>query len=674
MKPTKTFLEVYAPKPKDERNFVDKHVIVTHKDRNEVNGKANEDDVFKATNVKTVERKKTRLGHNPGDDARVYEDVSVEELLDQAIGIIESSRSKKVDEAVDSETQKGWDDHIAKKGMDKDDNGPQAKKKFPKFARLISKRKAAELANEQVEQIEEQTFKSKTEWHTSIKSKHPGATIENEDGTYTARKGGSVVGAFKFNKGMNNVSGSGHIKESTDLDEGSRSLSSASNKFQASIEKSIRKAAREYNRHGDAGIDNILRNNDLNAKHIDKIKAHAASISRKKVTEDVELEEGTMRLSNVHIVHHHDHPAAKEFAKAYTSAMKGEHRPGGPTDADVQASEDFHMKYGSQHTHNGFAGSGTTIYHDRKTKARWKVDRHPNGKTFYGTDHIISHDTGSIHEEVECIDEMKTTPSAKLRALVAVGDRDPDGMSRAFGMQIKAARAELQRRKKAGIKEDLDEGYKVGDMVNVTNPKATARYKILGKTKTHYHLEKPNGDTMHMPKERIARVNKQAWSHRKAKAQNEEVEVIDELSKKTLGNYIKKANVKGNEDARTSTYYDRWKGDKDPDIRNTGHRETDKAERSIANRRKGIRRAVNKLTKEDVIDLAIEKYVPEQYTFTPTERLLKRLEGISESHVDTILNLFNTLNEHNQQVMIEQAQTREGINKLIDFAINSGDL
>jgi hypothetical protein len=63
----------------------------------------------------------------------------------------------------------------------------------------------------------------------------------------------------------------------------------------------------------------------------------------------------------------------------------------------------------------------------------------------------------------------------------------------------------------------LDEGYKVGDMVNVTNYKAKPQYKITGKTKTHYslsHNDKPHGD---FPKARIARVNKAAWAHRTGK-------------------------------------------------------------------------------------------------------------------------------------------------------------
>ena len=69
-KTLKQFLEVYKPKSADEQRFVDKHVTVKIKDRN-----GNEDDVFQATNVKTIDRKKERKGYNPGEDEKVYEEL-----------------------------------------------------------------------------------------------------------------------------------------------------------------------------------------------------------------------------------------------------------------------------------------------------------------------------------------------------------------------------------------------------------------------------------------------------------------------------------------------------------------------------------------------------------------------------------------------------------------------
>jgi len=65
--------------------------------------------------------------------------------------------------------------------------------------------------------------------------------------------------------------------------------------------------------------------------------------------------------------------------------------------------------------------------------------------------------------------------------------------------------------------EAIVEGYKVGDHVNLTNPKAYPRWKIVGKTDTHYQIDKGQGKVDSFPKKRIADVNKQAWELAKAK-------------------------------------------------------------------------------------------------------------------------------------------------------------
>jgi hypothetical protein len=58
----------YAPKSTDELRFKKKHVVQKTDDRN-----GNKDDVFNATNVKTLERAKERHGYDVNDDEKVYE-------------------------------------------------------------------------------------------------------------------------------------------------------------------------------------------------------------------------------------------------------------------------------------------------------------------------------------------------------------------------------------------------------------------------------------------------------------------------------------------------------------------------------------------------------------------------------------------------------------------------
>jgi len=84
-------------------------------------------------------------------------------------------------------------------------------------------------------------------------------------------------------------------------------------------------------------------------------------------------------------------PDAVAFAKAYTKGFRGDHRPGGPTDADERASERFHSRYAfGMAIRHGFAGSGEVTYIDTVSGVEFAVSRSANGRTFYGTDHLIS--------------------------------------------------------------------------------------------------------------------------------------------------------------------------------------------------------------------------------------------------------------------------------------------
>lgn len=67
------YLKVKSP---DEQKFVDKHVRVTNADAN-----GNDDEVFKASKIKAIDRKQGRKGYNPGEDEKVYESLeSVDEV------------------------------------------------------------------------------------------------------------------------------------------------------------------------------------------------------------------------------------------------------------------------------------------------------------------------------------------------------------------------------------------------------------------------------------------------------------------------------------------------------------------------------------------------------------------------------------------------------------------
>lgn len=65
-----TGVDAYYPKGEDEQRFVDKHKIEKTEDAN-----GNDDEVFKGTKVKKIERASERHGYDQPQDQHVHEDV-----------------------------------------------------------------------------------------------------------------------------------------------------------------------------------------------------------------------------------------------------------------------------------------------------------------------------------------------------------------------------------------------------------------------------------------------------------------------------------------------------------------------------------------------------------------------------------------------------------------------
>ena len=87
---------------------------------------------------------------------------------------------------------------------------------------------------------------------------------------------------------------------------------------------------------------------------------------------------------------HFDEDEAEKFAKEYVRANKADYTSVSPTAKDEANSEKFHNQYTIASKRSGFGGSGTTHYTHKTTGEVYEVDRTPNGKGFYGTDHHIS--------------------------------------------------------------------------------------------------------------------------------------------------------------------------------------------------------------------------------------------------------------------------------------------
>jgi len=147
------FLEGYLKvKNPDEQKFVDKHVVAKHSDRN-----GNGDDVFNATNVKKVDRRKERHGYEPGEDEKVYEELkgNQHKLDKNHNGKLDAHdfkllRKKKMKEEIDSDLESELKaQRQTKKSL------AAAKERRQAFSRANNVADMRKYAKEEAEQIDE---------------------------------------------------------------------------------------------------------------------------------------------------------------------------------------------------------------------------------------------------------------------------------------------------------------------------------------------------------------------------------------------------------------------------------------------------------------------------------------------------------------------------------------
>ena len=179
----------------------------------------------------------------------------------------------------------------------------------------------------------------------------------------------------------------------------------------------------------------------------------------------------------------------------------------------------------------------------------------------------------------------------------------------------------------------------------------------------------------------------------KVPARMEEVEQIDELSKKTLGSYIKKSTRSVVDHSVDATNADR-QGEYDT---------ADANYKKISNRIKGVNKAADKLSEKIDMDKASMGDVIKDFQdsdapqfkgksdkkrramaiaakltaergskgYTKEERLLARLEDVSESHKIELTSIFSKLSEENQNVFLKVCESEAGIEQMLDFAIQN---
>jgi len=583
MKTLKDFLEVYEPKAPDEKKFKDKHVTIKFKDRNEVNGKNNDDDVFNASDIKPVKRKDNRQGYDVGDDEKVYEETDIEESL--GMGYKPTSEKSKFD-----------DGHRAKL------LNPDGKLSY------LSQKSYATPAH----------AKAAAKYYHSI-GHLPSQTIDSK--------------MRQYNKDYDTK------KESVEADEINNLLDEAL----AILEKTLTPAELKKREEIAKAIGRG------NPKMPMAQKMAIATAQAKKVAEEVDhIDEISADMADRYLKGKRE----RDWKRSDDGSYSVPRRPQSTRRKNIDA--------------RGTSLALRTIQRPRNMMAK---------------------------EEVEEIDE-----SAKIVAHLQkrYGDniRKSHVMSAAKDFGVDASKLAKAVRTKLGknmLPEENDDGwYTHKEMYNKIPRdkwKQGWRYNNL-KDKPFYH--QPS----------------KTW-HASVKDIKEEVEAIDELSRKTLGSYVKKAS---NQAFSKGVSGGLALASRDPEVESQGVKIVNKA----AKRMMGVQKAAGKLakeesevpfegpyrksgeerkdqygnpvknvprhlakqamkalTKEDIINRAVEKYIPEELKYTPEERMIRRLEGLREGHIDMLMSLFETLNDDNQLKMISAADTQEGRNRLLDFAINN---
>lgn len=157
-----TSITSYVPKTKDEKRFMDKHVVKKTEDRN-----GNGDDHFRGTNVKAYDRSASNHGYNTGEDQKVYESKTLSAILEGS-GPKEKQKSPYVDRNSPESKAKI---QAARDRMAKDKAAEPGKKMLSKMKEDVDHLVESEEAHAQFQKYHDDTAKLLKHIHAGL-SKH----------------------------------------------------------------------------------------------------------------------------------------------------------------------------------------------------------------------------------------------------------------------------------------------------------------------------------------------------------------------------------------------------------------------------------------------------------------------------------------------------------------------
>lgn len=546
MKTIKQLLEVYKPKAKDEQEFVDKHIVIKHKDRN-----GNGDEVFNASKVKYNKRAAERHGYDSGEDEKVYEEVD------------------DLDEMKNLSTEK-LHALVARGDSDPDGMSPAFGMQIKAARNELQRRKKTGM-KEDVEDFEESYDELMRLKNNIVRNRKKMNSIQ---GIHPEKKrlAAKIESDTKKHKDLfNKQMGKNESVEEIDLAF-----------FEDLLEMNL-----DEDTFTDASLANlrVMKHKQM-MKDLEKSKKHP--LMKVRLMSDAKKKLADLEKARDHYVAKHEKATSKKKKVVEDVDEVVEEAPKGYGGRSVTGSRAGYWKRMRQ-IEKIYGDKSMALAHE-KIRAR--------------------HAKVPANEEVEQIDELSknTLANYAYRATNQVGEKG------------------------------LTAGLKIQN-----NEPAGKELKTMGRRQRGVAMA-------------LKRLTK------------EDVEAIDELSKKTLGSYAKKAGGVGLDSAAANAL-EYGSVSRDP---NTSIKARMKPMRKAMNRARGVERAVDRLTKEDIINRAIENYMPEDYTPPSLEdQFLARIEHLPEAHAVTLFTLFDSLNEDNQNVMIESANTEEGVNSLLDFAIKN---
>ena len=696
MKTLKDLFEVYKPKSPDEQKFVDKHVTIKHKDRN-----GNGDDVFKG-NTKYIKRKEERHGYDVGDDEKVYEEV---EDLDESVAKVANHLIKRYGENVRKS-------HVRSAANDFGVG-------FVALSHHVRKKLGVNRLDE--EQIDE----SSTPALNAVLSGHAGKTYREvfakhgdklhgmmqavkKERDEVAKAAGSSRAAMRHDTALKAYkSYKNNMQEELELEE--KKLTPAEMKKREEVAKAIERenpkmdksmayaiATKTAKRVAEGVVPTADEPTEHDKKMAQKVRDLLAK-EKKPVKEEAEeideLSKNTLGAYGSKALRaglSGDEKSEKRMkgANLASAKMYPDQYKKSPLKAKVVAKEEVeeldeadgtgtyslnakHKKHNelvkAGFEHQAFKHKGGNVMHTYWSPGYRNADLQKVLGEETELDEIFASDysgtLGKFKKSVEAAEAAHAKGNADRRQYHLDNARNRLlGMKSTDTAKLKNSDHYDRYKKLRNLKEEVE------DLEELSVKKLTDYTAAASDARRHRGMPTAKLDNRYKGVMRAGDKINKGFSKVHA---TEEVENLEELSKKTLGSYVKKASTQAFGKGYTGgSMMVRGDMNRDKEEENIGKKNVDKGVRRLA----GISKATDKLTKENIINNAIEKFMPELEDYVPMtqeEKLQSKLTGLSESHIHTLTDLFHRLSEDNQIKMLSAIETPEGIAGMLDFALEN---